>query len=298
MKQKIQFNSDGLVLAGNLYTPENFDQTKKYPAIVVGGSWTTIKEQMSGLYAEELAKQGFITLAIDPRYFGESEGQPRFWENPTAKIADFTNAVTYLQTVQGVDTNNFFLASVCASSGYMANVAVQDNRVKAFATIAAWLHDGEAVKLIYGGEEGVQTRIKQAQEAKKKFAENGEVVYIPSISTTDTTAAMFGEYDYYLNANRGAVPQWSADKFAVMSWEDWLTFDPMPVAKNIQVPTLMIHSDGAVLADYVKRFFGDIPHDNKVLHWTEGTQFDFYDQPKQVTEAVAAINVFFKSHLN
>lgn len=298
MKQKVQFNSDGLVLVGNLYTPENFDPTKKYPAILVGGSWTTVKEQMSGLYAEELAKQGFITLAIDPRYFGESEGQPRFLENPTAKIADFKNAITLLQTTQNVDTDNIFVVSVCASSGYMANVAADDDRVKAFATIAAWLHDGEVVKLIYGGEEGVQTKIKQSQEAKKKFAETGEVTYIPTISTTDNTAAMVGEYDYYLNSNRGAVPQWSADKFAVMSWEDWLNFNPMPVAKNIQVPTLMIHSDGAVLGDYVKRFFNDIPHQNKVLHWTEGTQFDFYDQPKQVTEAVAAVNVFFKNHLD
>ncbi|MFY7733572.1 MAG: alpha/beta hydrolase [Bacteroidia bacterium] len=298
MKKKIQFNSDGLVLVGNLYTPENFDQSKKYPTILVGGSWTTVKEQMSGLYAEELAKQGFITLAIDPRYFGESEGQPKFWENPTAKIADFKNAITFLETVQGVDTNNIFLTAVCASSGYMANVAAQDKRVKGFSTIAAWLHDSEAVKLIYGGEEGVQTKIKQAQEAKKAFAENGTIKYIPSISTSDNTAAMFGEYDYYLNANRGAVPQWCADKFAVMSWEDWLTFDPMVVAKNIQLPTLMIHSDGAVLGDYVKKFFNDIPHDNKVLHWTEGTQFDFYDQPKQVSESVAAINVFFKNHIN
>lgn len=299
VKKKVQFKSDdGLVFAGNIYTPENFDPTKKYPTILVGGSWTTVKEQMSGLYAEKLSKQGFITLAFDPRYFGESEGQPKFYESPNAKIADFKNAISFLQTVQGVDTNNIFLTAVCASSGYMATVAAQDQRVKGLATIAAWLHDGEAVKLIYGGEEGVQERIKQAQEAKKKFAETGVVNYIPSISKTDTTAAMFGDFDYYLNSNRGAVPQWSADKFAVMSWEDWLTFNPMPVAKNIQVPTLMIHSDGAVLADYVKRFFNDIPHDNKVLHWTEGSQFDFYDQPKQVSEAVAAITVFFKNHIN
>jgi len=298
MKTKIQFYSDGLVLVGNLYTPENFDQSKKYPTILVGGSWTTVKEQMSGLYAEELAKQGFITLAIDPRYFGESEGQPRFWENPTAKISDFKNAITFLETVQGVDTNNIFLTAVCASSGYLATVAAEDKRIKGFATIAAWLHDGEAVKLIYGGEEGVQSKIKHAQEAKKKFAESGEVEYIPSISTTDTTAAMFGEYDYYLNPNRGAIPQWSADKFAVMSWEDWLTFNPMTTAKNIQVPTIMIHSDGAVLGDYVKSFFNDIPHENKILHWTEGFQLDFYDQPKQVSEAVTAISVFFKNNLN
>lgn len=298
MKTKIQFNSDGLVLVGNLYVPENFDQTKKYPTILVGGSWTTVKEQMSGLYAEELAKQGFITLAIDPRYFGESEGQPRFWENPSAKIADFKNAITFLETVHGVDTNNIFLTAVCASSGYMASVAATDKRVKGLATVAAWLHDGEAVKLIYGGEDGVQLRIKQAQEAKKKFAESGEVTYIPSISTTDTTAAMFGDFDYYLNPNRGAIPQWSADKFAVMSWEDWLTFNAMSTAKNIQVPTIMIHSDGAVLTDYVKRFYNDIPHENKILHWTEGIQFDFYDQPRQLSESVTAISVFFKNNLN
>lgn len=298
MKTKIHFNSDGLVLVGNLYTPKNFDQTKKYPTILVGGSWTTVKEQMSGLYAEELAKQGFITLAIDPRYFGESEGQPRFWENPTAKIADFKNAITFLETVQGVDINNIFVTAICASSGYMANVATQDRRVKGLATVAAWLHDGEAVKLIYGGEEGVQSRIKQAQEAKQKFAESGEALYIPSISKTDATAAMYGDFDYYLNSNRGAIPQWSADKFAVVSWEDWLTFNPMLTAKNIQIPTIMIHSDDAVLTDYVKHFFKDIPHENKVLHWTEGVQFDFYDQPKQVSEAVTAISVFFKNNLN
>lgn len=297
MKQKIQFKSDGLILVGNLYKPEDFNRMKKYPAILVGGSWTTVKEQMSGLYAEKLAKQGFITLAIDPRYFGESEGEPRFLENPKAKIADFKNAITFLETVEGVDSNNIFLVAVCASAGYMANVAAQDKRVKGFATVAAWLHDAEAVKLIYGGEEGVRTKIKQAQDAKKKFKETGVVDYIPSISTTDKTAAMFGDFDYYLDHDRGAVPQWSADKFAVMSWEDWLTFDPMPVAKNILVPTLMIHSDGAVLGDYVKRFFEDIPYKDKVLHWTEGTQFDFYDQPKQVSESVEIIGTFLKDRV-
>ena len=294
MKQKVQFNSDGLVLVGNLFTPPGFNASNKYPAILVGGSWTTVKEQMSGLYAEELAKKGFVTLAIDPRNFGESEGQPRYYENPVAKIADFKNAINYLTTLPYVDIENIYLTSICASTGYMANVVVNDSRIKGFAAVASWLHDHEAVKLFYGGEEGVQARIKAAQIAKKKFAETGEVAYIPTISKTDTTAAMVGDYDYYLNANRGAVPNWSADKFAVMSWEDWLTFNPMPLATQIQIPVLMIHSDGAVLGDNVKKFYADLPNENKVLHWTEGTQLDFYDQPKQVTKAVEAINVFFK----
>jgi hypothetical protein len=106
---------------------------------------------------------------------------------------------------------------------------------------------------------------------------------------------MYGDYDYYLNSSRGAVPQWSADKFAVMSWEDWLTFNPMPVAAQIQVPVIMIHSDGAVLGDNVKRFFANLPNEHKVLQWTEGSQFDFYDNPKQVTEAVTSIDAYFKN---
>jgi pimeloyl-ACP methyl ester carboxylesterase len=81
---------------------------------------------------------------------------------------------------------------------------------------------------------------------------------------------MFGPFDYYLNESRGAVPQWGR-QFAVMSWEDWLTFDPMPVAKNIEQPVLMIHSDGAVLGDKAKSFFASLPNKNKKLHWTEGT---------------------------
>lgn len=297
IKEKITFNSEGLILAGHLYKPKNFSLKKKYPAILVGGSWTTVKEQMSGIYAAALAENGYIALAIDPRYFGESEGQPRYWENPSAKITDYMNAITYLETVEGVDANNIFLTAICASAGYMANVAAEDKRIKGFATVAGWLHDAESVKPLYGGERGVQAKIREAKSSKRKFAETGEVDYILTVSKTDKTAAMPGDFPYYQNSKRGAIPQWSADKFAVMSWEDWLTFDPMPLAKNIHKPTLMIHSDSAALPDNAKKFFSALPHDNKVLHWTKGTQFDFYDQPKQVSEAVTVINRFFQKLL-
>lgn len=293
MRQTIHFESDGLILAGDLYTPANFRSSDSYPAILVAGSWTTVKEQMSGLYAARLAEQGYVTLAIDPRSFGASEGQPRYWENPAAKIADYKHALRYLGTVEGVNKDQLFLVGVCAGAGYMATVAAEDPAVKGLATVAAWLHDSAAVRLIYGGEEGVAARIRAAQEAKRKYAETGEPVYIPAISRTDSTAAMFGDYDYYLNPDRGAVPQWSADRFAVMSWEDWLQFNPMPVANHLHLPVLMIHSDGAVLGDNARKFFEAVPSGNKVLHWTDGSQFDFYDQPKQVSESVKTIADFF-----
>ncbi|MEJ7646498.1 MAG: nuclear transport factor 2 family protein [Chryseolinea sp.] len=296
-KQSITFASEGLVLAGDLYKPEDYDKTKKYPAIVVGGSWTTVKEQMSGLYAAKLAEQGFITLAIDPRFFGGSEGQPRFWENPKAKTEDYKNSLSFLETVEGVDIDNIFLVAVCASAGYLSNVCAEDKRVRGFATVAAWLHDAESVKPIYGGQEGVKTKISQARDAKRKFAQSGSVEYIPTVSRTDKNAAMFGEFDYYLVKDRGGIPEWSADKFAVMSWEDWLTYDPMPTATRLFQPTLMIHSEDAALPQNAKKFFNDIPHRDKALRWTKGTQFDFYDQPRQVSESVGAITRFFTQHL-
>ena len=182
---------------------------------------------------------------------------------------------------------------------YTLMAASEDDRIKSVVTTASWLHDAEAVKLFYGGEEGVQAKIDAAQKAKKVFAETGVVEYIPSISTEDTSAAMYGPYDYYLNSERGAVKEWSADKFAVMSWEDWLTADPMPTAKNLTQPTLMIHSDGAVLPNYTKKYFEQIASPDKKLHWMETElespfhQFSYYDQDAEVNESVKeAVNWF------
>ncbi|MEM9075910.1 MAG: alpha/beta fold hydrolase [Bacteroidota bacterium] len=301
--EKIHFNSEGSTISGNLYFPENYDSTKTYPAIVVSGSWTTVKEQMAGLYAKKLAKEGYITLAFDFRNFGESEGEPRFYESPSMKKVDIENAVTFLESLPEVNNDRIGAFGVCAGAMYTLIAASEDDRIKSVVTAASWLHDAEAVKLFYGGEEGVQTKIKAAQEAKKNYAENGVVEYIPSISTEDASAAMYGPYDYYLNPERGAVKEWSADKFAVMSWEDWLTADPMPSAAKLTVPTLMIHSDGAVLPQYTKNYFEKIASADKKLHWMETElespfhQFNYYDQDDEVNESVTEASKWFAQKL-
>ncbi|MEM7126827.1 MAG: CocE/NonD family hydrolase [Chloroflexota bacterium] len=301
--KKVTFQSDGLSLAGNLYHPENFVVGQQYPAIVVSGSWTTVKEQMAGLYAGKLAQAGFITLAFDFRNFGESEGEPRFYENPAAKVVDIQNAVSYLESLAEVDSTRIGAFGVCAGAGYTVVAASQDKRIQSVVTTVSWLHDAEAVKLFYGGEEGVHTKIKAAQTAKRNYAENGVVEYIPAISTTDESAAMYGPYDYYLNPERGAIPQWSADKFAVMTWEDWLTFDPTTSAQDVTVPTLMIHSDGAVLPAYTKQYFEKLGTADKSLHWVETAlespfhQFSFYDQDDEVNLSVDLAKQWFSEKM-
>lgn len=302
VKRSIAFKSQGKSLAGDLYLPEGYDANKKYTAVVVTGSWTTVKEQMAGTYARRLAENGFITLAYDPRGFGGSQGDAMFYESPEKKIEDIISAVDYLDSLPEVEKIAGF--GVCAGAGYTLVAASKDQRIEAVVTAASWIHDEEAVKGFYGGEEGVAEKIAAAQAAKAKFESTGEVEYIKAISTTDETAAMFGPYDYYLNPERGAIPQWSADKFAVMTWEDWLTYNPRGSAKNLNAPTLMIHSDGAVLPEYTKVYFEEINTDDKELIWVETDilpspfhQFNFYDQEDEVSLVVENASKWFSTKL-
>lgn len=299
----INFKSEGLNIVGNLYYPEDYKKGESYPAIIVAGSWTTVKEQMAGLYAERFASEGFIALAFDFRNYGESEGLPRFWENPGMKVEDIKNAVSYLQTLPAVDKDKIGTFAVCAGSMYTLMATAEDTRIKAVVTAASWLQDEEAVKLFYGGEEGVNAKISAAREAKALFAKEGQVEYIETISTSNPAAAMYGPYDYYLNPERGAVKEWSNDKFAVMSWEDWLTLNPMPYAAKLKAAILMIHSDGCVLPQYTKNFFEQIGTNNKKLEWVETEldspmqQFNFYDQEEEVGIAVKKATAWYKAKL-
>lgn len=279
---RITFRSEGETLVGHLYLPATYKAGDKLPAVVVTGSWTTVKEQMAGTYARKLAEQGFAALAFDFRFFGESGGQPRQYESPAAKVRDIQNAVSFLESVPAVDRARIGGLSICASAGYMAIATAEDRRIKSYVAVAPWLHDAELVKAIYGGEEGVARRMQAAAEARK----SAQPVYVPAISTTDENAAMFGPFEYYLDAKRGAIPQWK-NQFAVQSWAEWLTFTAMPAAPKLRVPVLMVHSEEAAVPQGAKAFFGQVSSPKEFI-WMDGNQFDFYDQPKQVAAASRA----------
>jgi len=283
---RVTFQSEGETLVGNLYLPASYQLGDKLPAIVVAGSWTTVKEQMAGTYAQALADRGYAAFAFDFRGYGESGGSPRNYESPTAKIADIKNAVSFLQTVDAVDSDRIGGLGICASAGYMAVAAAEDARIRSFVAIAPWMHDAALVNLIYGGEAAVQQKIAAGNAARSTFEQTGQVAYVPAISTTDPEAAMFGEFDYYLNSERGAIPAWG-NQFAVMSWTEWLTFSPMPSAAKIQVPTLFVHSEAAAIPDGARQFFNQISTSEKQFVWLpERTQFDFYDQDTTVNPSI------------
>lgn len=135
--QAVYFQNGPWKMAGNLYFPKNIENGKKYPAIITVHPGGGVKEQTSGLYAKKLAEQGFITLAYDASHQGDSEGMPRYLENPTERVEDIRSAVDYLTTLPQVDAEKIGVFGICAGGGYALSAAQTEHRIKAVATASA-----------------------------------------------------------------------------------------------------------------------------------------------------------------
>lgn len=295
--RSVSFSSEGLALKGTLHLPAAFDKRSQYTGVVVTGSWTTVKEQMPDTYATKLAEQGYVALTFDFRNYGESEGQPRNYEDPTMKATDIVNASRYLQSLPYIAEEKVGGLAICASAGYMAQALTEGAPIQAATFVAPWLHNGEIVNLIYGGKEGVEAKITKAEAAKARFAKTGTADYVPAISTSNPEAAMYGDFDYYLNAERGAIPAWG-NQFAVMAWKGWLTFDPVNMAPRISTPINIVHSQAAAVPMGTEQFYQNLPGDKNITWLDDVQQFDFYDQEPYTSDAAASAARWFSQHLD
>ncbi|MFJ9482783.1 alpha/beta hydrolase [Streptomyces mirabilis] len=296
MQRKINFDRDGLTLVGSLFTPDDLDENGHYPAVIVQGSFTSVKEQMAGTYAEKFAGQGFVALSFDYAHYGESEGRPRQYESPAEKLSDLRAAVTYLTHLPYVEAVG--MVGVCTSASNGVYLAARDPRIKGLTTIAGFLTDEDVFVATYG-EDGMATRREQATAAKKKYEETGEATTITVYSETDKDAANYapvqGAYDYYTNESRGNVPQYK-NELDVSSWTNWLAFDALSQASPVTTPTIVVHSDQSALPENAKRLYEAVQGE-KELVWSDGNHFDYYDSPKQIDNAVANVTRFFHTHL-
>lgn len=295
--QKVTFDSQGVKLVGNLLLPAG-QSASRLPAVLVTGSWLTVKEQMPARYAALLAEADYAALTFDFRGFGESEGTPREVESARMKAQDIRAAVRFLQSRAELDPARVGSLSICASTGYTVMAAQDEKNIKSMAMVAPWLHNQAIVEAIYGGPEGVADRKRRAQAARERFATTGSVEYVVAASNSDPTAAMYWEgdaLDYYLNPARGAIPEWG-NRFALMAWTEWLELDPIALAPDHRVPTRIVSGEQTATPGGAKQFSGAMTaaHDLLLL---DGTQFDFYDNPKTVGAAAAAAVEHFRSTL-
>lgn len=296
MKRQIHFDRDGLTLAGELFTPDGFNEDRRWPAVIVQGSFTSVKEQMPNAYAQKFAEQGFVALAFDYAHYGESAGEPRQFESPAEKLADLQAAVKYLTGQPYVKTVG--MVGICTSASNGTYLAAEDPRIKGFATIAGFLTDADTFTLTYG-EDGMARRLADAAAARRKSEETGEATTITVYSETDEQAVNYnptpGAYDYYTNPGRGNVPEYT-NEFDVTSWDTWVSLDALSRASKITTPTIVVHSDGSAFPDQAKKLYDSVQGE-KELVWADGNHFDYYDSPAQMDNAVEHVSRFFRAHL-
>lgn len=287
----LAFFRGDLRLAGRLF--RNTDRLDvRQPAVIVTGSWLTVKEQMPELYATRLAERGYTTFTFDFSGFGESAGEPRQAEIPDRKIADLIAASEFLSALSLVEPDGLAHLAICASAQYGLAALARGSRVTRFISIAGWYHDTSSIAAFYGGLPGVARRLEMARAALERYSATGHLETAPAYKPGDETAGMFFELDYYANTSRGAVPAWR-NEMATLSWTPWLLFDGLSAADRVDAPALFIHSDGCVFPDAVRLVHGRLRGPKKLV-WADGTQTDFYDQPEQVDLAVKAADAFLR----
>lgn len=174
----VVYNLNGNQIAANVYTPADFDATKKYPAIVVSHPNGGVKEQTAGQYAQRLAGLGFVTIAADASYQGASEGLPRNLDIPQNRINDVRGMVDFISHHKGVDPERIGALGICGGGGYTYAAVQSDKRIKAAATLSLF-NTGRVRRNGYQDAQmsTIQERLRRASAAREKFVLTGEVEY-------------------------------------------------------------------------------------------------------------------------
>lgn len=301
--QKATFkNRYGITLVADVYIPKQ-RSSEKLPALAVSGPFGAVKEQSSGLYAQTMAERGFLTLAFDPSYTGESGGEPRYVASPDINTEDFCAAVDYLSTREDVDAERIGIIGICGWGGMALNAATIDTRIK--ATVASTMYDMSRVNAngyfdSMDAQERYELRTKlnaqRTSDARNgSFARGGGVVDpLPD----DAPQFVKEYYDYYKTA-RGYHPR------SLNSNDGWnttsaLSFINMPLlsySDEIRSAVLLIHGEKAHSRYFSEDAFKRLKGDNKELLIIPGaSHVDLYDNRAGVIP-YDQVEAFFKKNL-
>lgn len=304
--EKVAFdNQYGMKVAGNLFLPKDRKPGVRYPAIIVGHPMGAVKEQSSNLYAQKLAEQGFITLAIDLPFWGESEGQPRNAVAPDLYAEAFSAAVDYLGTHTFVDRERIGVLGICGSGSFVISAAKIDPRMKAIATVS--MYDmGAANRNALNHSLTLEQRkqiIAAAAEQRYTEFEGGEVAVSGGTDlelTEDTHPIQREFYDFYRTSRGEFTPAGASDqrttKPTVTSNVKFMNFYPFNDIETISPrPMLFITGDQAHSKEFSEEAYR-LAGQPKELHWVKGAgHVDLYDRTDLIPfEKLAS---FFKQNL-
>jgi len=307
MRNDITFTSNGLKIAGHLYLPDTAASPSTgaapAPAIVVGHPGTGVKEQAAGLYARRLAEAGFVALAYDAAYQGESQGEPRGLEDPGQRVEDLKAAVSFLATHPAVDPDRIGALGICASGGYSLVATASDHRIRALATVSAV----DIARQFKVGPDGTQDPavfqgLLDAAAAARTAEARGEgdqsFGLFPATGEEASLGGphVFEGWEYYCSP-RGFHER-SAKTLTCSSVDRIATFDGLATVSLIAPrPLLLIAGRNAVTSWMSVQAFQNAGG-TKELHWIDGaSHVDLYDKDEYVTPAVAKLTEFYTAHL-
>ncbi|SFD93888.1 hypothetical protein SAMN05216577_1488 [Pseudomonas citronellolis] len=300
--KSVKFDNGPIGMAANLHLPAGFDERKTYPAIVVTHPAGGVKEQTSGLYAAKLAELGFVTLAFDASYQGESGGEPRQLENPYARVEDISAAIDYLTTLPYVDPGRIGAMGICAGGGYTVTAALGDRRIKAVGAVSA-ANYGAILRNGWEGRDdlgGAFAMLESAAKARTDEANGAATGYYPIVPKTAEQApnADLAEAVEYYRTPRAQCPT-SPSIAPTQSLMQLVTFDAFHLVELfLTQPIQIVAGEQAGTRWISEDLFRRAASKDKHLHIVPGgTHIGMYDKPELVGEAMAKLGPFFKAHL-
>ena len=300
--KKVTFhNRYGITLAADMFTPKSV--VGKLPAIAVSGPFGAVKEQSSGLYALKMAELGFLTIAFDPSFTGESGGSPRYVASPDINTEDFCAAVDFLSVQENIDTDRIGIIGICGWGGMAINAAAQDTRIKATATMTMYDMTRVTANGYFDNENTPEARFVKKLAMNSQRTEdykNGSYALAGGVidPLPDNAPQFVKDYYAYYKTERGYHPR------SLNSNNGWnvtspLSFMNMPIlqyAAEIRSAVLLVHGEKAHSRYFSEGAYEKMTGDNKELLIIPGaSHVDLYDNLDIIP--FEKLNSFFNMHL-
>ena len=302
---KISFtntNNPGIDMSAVINLPEGFDDSRSYPAIIVSHPGGGVKEQTAGTYAAELARQGFVTIAYDASYQGESGGLPRQTENPSVRTEDVSAVLDYLTTLPYVDQGRIGAMGICAGAGYTANAAINDPRIRAVGTVSA-VNIGQMFR--NGWENNIKDEdargvIQMGADARTADAQGGEPARFPLAPLNEADAPneeLRQAWEYY-HTPRAQCPT-SPGYMTARSLDQIIPYDAYSKAEAYLTQPLLVVAGSEAGSKWMSDdLFARAASTDKQFHVVEGSNhMQLYDGEPQIADAISALAPFFKAKL-
>ena len=304
--EKVTFPHGDITMAGGLFSPPDRQPGQKYPVIVVTHPFGAVKEQVSTVYADQLAGHGFVTLVFDAAYQGESGGEPHFTESPASRVEDIRCAIDFLTTRDEVDLDRIGALGICAGGGYSINAAQTEMRIKAVAGVSTF-DIGSARRHGVGGTVSPERRREILDEvAQQRTAEaaGAPIRYYSlvrddpafDINHPETLPALYRDgYVYYTQVapNPAAMTE-----FVFTSYAQQMAFFPFEQINQISPRPLLLIAGTEADTLYFSQNAYQAAKEPKELYLIEGaSHIDLYYKPEYVPAAVGKLVDFFSTHL-